>query len=187
VIDIPGVGTQNFKVKHFEDVNGTENNDTIIGNDKNNTINGGGGDDVLAGVSGLGSFPGLNEIDVLTGGTGSDKFIMGSGSTLYYNGNGNSDYAKITDFSNGADKIALASGNYATDADVTQLFAINVGQNGVETLDLIAKIAYAPGSIDFSAKKSAEVVLSDNPVAPLSTTNTFSLSAGQSFGNFIAA
>jgi Ca2+-binding RTX toxin-like protein len=181
VIDIPTIGTQNFKVKNFENVNGTQNNDIITGDLKNNKIDGGGGDDILAGT--VGSFPQSKEVDILTGGGGNDKFILGSGQNLYYNSNQNADYAKITDFGNGADKIFLAEGNYATNDDLTKLFAVKADGSR----DLIAKIAYSPGSGSLNQKQSQDVVFSDTPVDPLLANTTFNLSAGQSFGNFTAA
>jgi Ca2+-binding RTX toxin-like protein len=186
VFDIPGIPSGlRFTVEGFEDVVGTNNNDKIIGDRKNNSIDGGNGDDIIAGTSGVGSFPGLGEVDSLTGGGGRDKFLLGRGTNLYYNGGGDTDFAKITDFTDGADQIFLANGNYALNEDETQLFAVNIGDNGAQTRDLIAKIAYAPvnGIIDF--KKSADVALSDSALAdPLIATKTFSLGAGQSFGKF---
>jgi Ca2+-binding RTX toxin-like protein len=189
VFDIPGIPSGlRFTVEGFEDVVGTNNNDKIIGDRKNNSINGGNGDDIIAGTSGVGSFPGLGQVDSLTGGGGNDKFLLGQGSNLYYNGGGDTDFAKITDFTDGADQIFLANGNYALNADETQLFALNIGDNGLETRDLIAKIAYAPvnGIIDF--KKSADIALSDSALTdPLTATKTFSLGDGQSFGKFTSA
>jgi Ca2+-binding RTX toxin-like protein len=188
VFDIPEIpsGLQ-FAVENFEDVVGTNNNDKITGDLKNNSIDGGNGNDIIAGTSGVGSFPGLGEVDSLTGGGGGDKFILGRDTNLYYNGGGDTDFAKITDFTDGADQITLANGNYALNADETQLFAVNVGDTGVRTLDLIAKIAYAPvgGIVDF--QKSAAVALSDTPTDPLAANKTFSLTDGQSFGKFTSA
>jgi Ca2+-binding RTX toxin-like protein len=189
VFDIPGIPNGlKFTVENFEDVVGTNNNDKIIGDRKNNSINGGNGDDTIAGTSGVGSFPGLGQVDSLTGGGGSDKFLLGQGLNLYYNGGGDTDFAKITDFTDGADQIFLANGNYALNEDETQLFAVNIGDNGAQTRDLIAKIAYSPvnGIVDF--KKSSDVVLSDAASAdPLTATKTFSLADGQSFGKFSSA
>jgi Ca2+-binding RTX toxin-like protein len=189
VFDIPGIPNGlKFAVENFEDVVGTNNNDNITGDRKNNSLNGGNGNDVIAGTSGVGSFPGLGEIDSLTGGGGGDKFVLGRGTTLYYNGGGDTDFAKITDFTDGADQVFLASGRYALNADETQLFALNVGDNGAETRDLIAKIAYAPVNGITNFKKSADFVLSDGAVAdPISADKTFNLAAGQSFGKFSSA
>jgi Ca2+-binding RTX toxin-like protein len=189
VFDIPGIPNGlKFTVENFEDVVGTNNNDKITGDRKNNSLNGGNGDDIIAGTSGVGSFPGLGEVDSLTGGGGNDKFILGRGTNLYYNGGGDTDFAKITDFTDGADQVLLANGRYALNADETQLFALNVGDNGAETRDLIAKIAYAPVNGITNFKKSADFVLSDGAVAdPISADKTFSLADGQSFGKFSSA
>jgi Ca2+-binding RTX toxin-like protein len=188
VQDIPGIpGGLNFVVENFENVNGTQNDDTITGDRKNNTIDGGAGNDVLAGTSSIGSFPGLNEVDVLTGGAGNDQFLLGRAAGLYYNGNGDADFAKITDFTDGADRFFLGGGSYRTNVDETALFAVNIGDQGQEVLDLVAKIAYAPVNGVLNPAKSAAVALSDAAVDPLTATKSFSLSAGQSFGNFTAA
>jgi Ca2+-binding RTX toxin-like protein len=188
VFDIPGIPNGlKFTVENFEDVVGTNNNDKIIGDRKNNSINGGNGNDVIAGTSGVGSFPGLGQVDSLTGGGGNDKFLLGQGVNLYYNGGGDTDFAKITDFTDGADQIFLANGNYALNEDETQLFAVNIGDNGAQTRDLIAKIAYAPVNGITSFQKSAAVALSDAPADPLTATKTFSLADGQSFGKFTSA
>jgi Ca2+-binding RTX toxin-like protein len=180
VIGIPGLGTQTFTVRNFEDVNGTSIADVITGDGKNNKIDGGGGDDILAGT--VGSSVRSNEVDTLTGGTGNDTFILGSGDNLFYSNNKNADFAKITDFGNGADQIFLANGNYATNDGATRLFAIKADG----TRDLIAKIDYSVGSASLSKVQSSELSSSDVAVDPLLATNTFSLSNGQSFGIFTA-
>jgi Ca2+-binding RTX toxin-like protein len=182
ILDIPGPEGPivNLTVKNFEDVIGTKNNDIITGDIKNNKLNGGAGNDTLTGT--IGSFAGSTEVDTLTGGAGNDIFVLGSGDTLFYSGNGNADFAKITDFGNGADQIFLANGNYATNDDITELFAIKA--NG--SLDLIAKISYAQGSSSTSQRQASAFALSDATVNPLLTNTTFSLSQGQSFGIFTA-
>jgi Ca2+-binding RTX toxin-like protein len=181
VIGIPGLGTQTFTVRNFEDVNGTSIADVITGDGKNNKIDGGGGDDILAGTAGASVRP--NEVDTLTGGSGNDTFILGSGDTLFYSSNKNADFAKITDFGNGADRIFLANGNYATNDGATRLFAIKADGSR----DLVAKIGYSSGSASLRSQ-SPEVSLSDTTaVDPLLATNTFSLSNGQSFGIFTAS
>jgi Ca2+-binding RTX toxin-like protein len=180
VLDVPGIpGGLSFVVENFEDAIGTQNNDRIIGDKYNNSISGGAGDDIIAGTNGVGTSPGLGERDVLTGGGGNDKFLLGSGTNLYYNGKGNADFAKITDFADGGDQIFLANGKYALNADETALFAVNVGADGTETRDLIAKIAYTALQGDIYRKSG-----DDSIVDPESATKTFSLAEGQSFGKF---
>jgi Ca2+-binding RTX toxin-like protein len=139
VSNIPGIpnGLQ-FTVTNFEDVLGTQNNDVITGNRGNNSLNGGAGDDIITGTVRQGALPNSNEIDILTGGSGNDTFVLASGSTLFYNGGGFNDFARITDFAFGADRIDLGEGNYQFSEDLTQLFAVNG-----EVLDLIANISFA--------------------------------------------
>jgi Ca2+-binding RTX toxin-like protein len=184
VIGIPGLGTQTFSVRNFEDVNGTNIADVITGDRKSNKIDGGGGNDILAGT--VGSFVRSTEKDILTGGEGADTFILGSGDTLFYSSNKNADFATITDFGNGADQIFLADGDYATNDGFTQLFAIKADG----TLDLIAKITSFEESLgsseSFSQKQSPELSFSAAPADTLGSNITFSLSKGQSFGIFTA-
>ncbi|MBD2497649.1 calcium-binding protein [Nostoc sp. FACHB-280] len=52
VNNVPGLGTLNFTVSGFENVRGTNQNDSITGDNANNTLNGGAGNDVLRGSSG---------------------------------------------------------------------------------------------------------------------------------------
>lgn len=141
VSNIPGIpnGLQ-FTVTNFEDVVGTQNNDIITGNRGNNSLNGSGGNDILTGTNAdkEGARPNYNEIDVLTGGSGDDTFVLANESALFYNGGGFNDYAKITDFAFGADRIDLGAGNYQFSEDLSQLFAVNG-----EALDLIAEVSFA--------------------------------------------
>jgi Ca2+-binding RTX toxin-like protein len=182
VIDIPVLGTIALSVRNFEDVIGTKNADIITGDRKSNTIDGGGGDDILTGT--VGSFVRSNEIDTLTGGDGNDTFILGSGDTLFYSSNRNADFAKITDFGNGADQIFLANGDYVTNDGFTRLFAVKADG----TLDLIAQITefeQSLGSASLSNRQAPELSLSAaaaDTLAPIS----FTLSQGQSFGIFTA-
>ena len=184
VIGIPVIGTQTFSVRNFEDVNGTSIADIITGDRKSNKIDGGGGNDTLAGT--VGSFVRSNEIDTLTGGTGDDIFVLGSGDTLFYSGNKNADFAKITDFGNGADQIFLANGNYATNDGFTRLFAVKADG----TLDLIAQITAFDDSLSlgsaFLSRQQSPLASGTAPADPLAASNTFSLSKGESFGIFTA-
>jgi Ca2+-binding RTX toxin-like protein len=180
ILDIPGAPRPlNLTVKNFEDVTGTHNDDKIAGDLQNNKLNGGDGNDILTGTTG--SFGGSTEVDTLTGGDGDDIFVLGRGDTLFYSGNRNADFAKITDFGNGADQIFLANGKYDFIDD--ELFAIKA--NG--SRDLIAKIDFAQGSSSNSQRQASTVALSDATVNPLLTNTTFSLSQGQSFGIFTAS
>ena len=84
----------------------TDGSDTIVGTSADETI---------CGVPASSTLWGRNSIDTLTGGGGRDVFVLGSGTRVYYDdGNakttGNKDYALITDFSSGVDKLQVASG-----------------------------------------------------------------------------
>jgi hypothetical protein len=57
------------------------------------------------------------EIDTLTGGSGADLFVLGNSSGIFYNDgynsqSGTTDYALITDFNSGQDRLQLKSGTY---------------------------------------------------------------------------
>ena len=82
-------------------------NDSLRGGLGNDTLLGGDGDDTIVGVAPKGNNPGINEIDILTGGAGADIFVLGDSSNPYYVGGGDSDFAVITDFQSGTDKIQL--------------------------------------------------------------------------------
>ncbi len=183
VVGIPGLGTQNFSVRNFEDVNGTNIADIITGDRKSNKIDGGGGDDILAGT--VGSFVRSNEVDTLTGGAGNDTFVLGRGDTLFYSSNKNADFAKITDFGNGADQIFLADGDYVTNDGFTRLFAVKADG----TLDLVAKITAFEqplGVGSLSKQASPELSFGADTADLLSAPISFSLSKGASFGIFTA-
>jgi Ca2+-binding RTX toxin-like protein len=84
----------------------------------NDSISGGDGDDTLLGAI-ASSSGGYAEIDTLTGGGGSDVFVLGLSTGYLYNDTksssvGITDYAFITDFTLGSDKLQLvgAASNY---------------------------------------------------------------------------
>ena len=89
---------------------GAAGNDSLFGGDN--------GDDTLLGAL-ASSTGGLGEIDTLTGGAGNDVFVLGTSAGYLYNDGrstsvGASDYAFITDFTSGSDKLQLvgSSSNY---------------------------------------------------------------------------
>ena len=117
---VPRLGTLRFQVQNFVDVTGTSQADRIIGNNQNNILEGGRGNDRISGLAGKDTLigvdsesysPGRNEIDILTGGADADKFVIGDAQKAYYRGGsgffGLNDYAFITDFEKGEDKIQL--------------------------------------------------------------------------------
>jgi Ca2+-binding RTX toxin-like protein len=80
----------------------------------NSVVVGGSGDDSLAGVSETGLDPqylGRGSVDTLTGGSGSDLFKLGDERGAFYLGSAAKDFAHITDYIAGEDKIQL-SRNY---------------------------------------------------------------------------
>jgi Ca2+-binding RTX toxin-like protein len=116
---------------------GQEGNDRMFGGGGSDIIEGGSGNDTLFGDNRTGSAgdrligvddlrflvrPGKGEIDRLTGGAhvvglnaGQDVFVLGDVNRVYYDdgivGNsGRSDFAVITDFSDGLDRIELKGG-----------------------------------------------------------------------------
>jgi Ca2+-binding RTX toxin-like protein len=95
---------------------GERGNDSLIGSNGNDQLFGDQGDDWLMG-SFVTSLKVTNQIDTLTGGTGSDTFALnavdgGSTTTLRYTGYGNADYALITDFEIGKDKVSYGTGSF---------------------------------------------------------------------------
>jgi Ca2+-binding RTX toxin-like protein len=84
----------------------------------NDSIFGGDGDDTLLGALATSS-GGYAEIDTLTGGNGKDLFVLGTAIGYLYNDSksgsiGITDYAYITDFTSGSDKLQLlgSAANY---------------------------------------------------------------------------
>ncbi|MBB3145248.1 Ca2+-binding RTX toxin-like protein [Phyllobacterium trifolii] len=70
----------------FENVVGTNLNDTITGNAGNNILIGLGGNNVLKGMGGDDTLIGGAGINILDGGLGNDRIIAGAGSTTMYGG-----------------------------------------------------------------------------------------------------
>ncbi|MFO0136719.1 MAG: S8 family serine peptidase [Cyanobacteriota bacterium] len=91
---------------------------TLWGTTGADTITGSNGDDRLAGVSSTGTTAtamGARQIDTLTGLAGADVFLLGDSRGVFYddrsaNNIGSSDYALITDFVSGIDKIQVKAG-----------------------------------------------------------------------------
>lgn len=106
-------GQGNLTLTGTNSINGTGNSkDNIItGNAANNVLNGADGQDTLTGLSSTDAKLGRGTVDTLTGGTGNDLFVLGDSRGFFYSDgstatSGRTDYARITDFSNG-DKIQL--------------------------------------------------------------------------------
>ncbi|GAB4131636.1 MAG: hypothetical protein Fur0046_00730 [Cyanobacteria bacterium J069] len=153
VNNVPFLGTLTFSVVNFVNVRGTQTSDRIIGNNGANFLDGQGGNDVLIGGGGSDRLVGGNgvdilngagagsrgfrEVDILAGGTSQDGFILGDRAGSYYRAGGFTDYALITDFTQG-DLIQLGAGEvYQTRRDSAG-FDVFVLRNG--GADLIADV-----------------------------------------------
>jgi Ca2+-binding RTX toxin-like protein len=99
-------------------INGGAGNDNILGGTGSDSIIGGADNDTLQGCLNT-IIGGKGEIDTLTGGTGNDLFVLGTVAGRFYDdgvlaNSGASDYALITDFTVGNDRLQLkgAASNY---------------------------------------------------------------------------
>jgi Ca2+-binding RTX toxin-like protein/alpha-tubulin suppressor-like RCC1 family protein len=153
-------------------------NDRLAGNDAANALSGGEGADFLDGgaggdtLCGCLSAPGggTGEIDTLRGGAGTDLFVLGTrGTKLYDDGfpkdPGSDDYALITDFTAGTDRLQLSGtpGNYL------------LGSSGVSN---------ANGSgLYFDANASAKLDAGDELIAILRSSNSAALSTQNTLAN----
>ncbi|WYL95077.1 MAG: hypothetical protein HEQ35_15580 [Gloeotrichia echinulata IR180] len=149
-----------------DSLNGGEGADSLVGGAGKDILLGGAGNDLLTGVNSSSSTAGANEIDTLTGNGGNDRFVLADSTKLYYQNTsavafGVNDYASITDFQSGVDKLVLKSGiNYFTSssspvAGITGNFFVYRDNASVGTLtaadDLVAAIT--------GTFKSSDVVL----------------------------
>ncbi|NEO90072.1 MAG: calcium-binding protein [Moorea sp. SIO3G5] len=131
-----------------DSLSGDSGNDSLFGGLGNDSLSGGDGNDRIVGVDPTSNNPGVNEIDILTGGAGADTFVIGDQNNAYYVGQGLfgfNDYAVITDFQSGTDKIQLKSGINYTFSD--NFIAIN----STSGLDVIAIVSggYNQGDLIF--------------------------------------
>ena len=138
-------------------------NQILWGTTASNTLIGGDGNDRLAGVPASGSTAaalGQGQIDVLTGGLGADTFVLGDARGVFYddrrnNNVGSADYARITDFQTGIDKLQLRDANYFTTVTngVTSVYWDRNANNRIDTTgnnrdELIAMITGSITSTD---------------------------------------
>jgi Ca2+-binding RTX toxin-like protein len=94
---------------------GERGNDTIAGGHANDQIFGDDGNDLLVGAvySGLSVGTFKSQIDTLTGGNGNDVFrLLTQEGDLHYEVSGSTDYALITDFEPGKDRIERGEGTF---------------------------------------------------------------------------
>ena len=138
---------------------------TLWGTTRRDTITGTAGDDRISGVGdplSSSTNPGRGQIDTLIGGNGADTFVLEDARGVFYNdgrGNriGNTDYARITDFTSGIDKLQLRTGTtYLTTVSngVTSLYW-DINKNttlditGTNQDELIAMIQGTVQTTDF--------------------------------------
>jgi Ca2+-binding RTX toxin-like protein len=147
----------NFTIDTRRFINGTDGNDTLAGSADA---------DIISGVPASTTLYGRGSIDTLTGNGGHDVFVLGvTGRVFYDDGlakkSGTNDYALITDFTAGVDKIQLASGksylyvagsyagtlgvgvvwdtnaNGKVDSNSDELIAVLVGATAVSQSDVV--------------------------------------------------
>ncbi|MBB3017963.1 Ca2+-binding RTX toxin-like protein [Microvirga lupini] len=100
------VGSSNVKLDLIDPARGTSGNNTIYGTAAANTIKGLGGNDTLYGRAGNDKLYGGTGRDFLAGESGNDLLSGGTGAdTFRFTGKWGAD--KITDFTNGVDRIDL--------------------------------------------------------------------------------
>ena len=115
VIDLRNGSKQNTKdgkdkLISIENINAGGGSDKVIGDNANNQINGDGGNDELIGGKGNDTLFGGKGNDLLDGGLGKNNLKGQQGKDIFRVSKGNG-YSIIMDFSNGSDKIHLASGS----------------------------------------------------------------------------
>ena len=138
-------------------------NQILWGTTASDTLVGGDGNDRLAGVPASGSTAaalGQGQIDLLTGGLGADTFVLGDARGVFYddrrnNNLGSADYARITDFRSGEDKLQLRNANYFTTVSngVTSIYWDRNANNRFDTTgnnrdELIAMVTGSVTSTD---------------------------------------
>ncbi|WP_392532934.1 beta strand repeat-containing protein [Nostoc sp. C117] len=95
--NVPVLGTLTFNVINFDNVIGTNVNDTIKGDDQNNQLFGNDGDDIIDGRGGNDLIDGGKGNDNLAGGTGDDTIKGSRGNDSINGGDGIdiADYSKL--------------------------------------------------------------------------------------------
>jgi Ca2+-binding RTX toxin-like protein len=155
--------TLNRTVTNFVDVVGSQRRDSIRDNSLDNSLAGGsgndtiqssGGNDVINGNGGNDTIIADIGQDTLTGGsgTGIDTFVLGSGSSISFDDAGSSDFATLSDFQSGIDRLQLA-GNASLYSVLkttgNSLISEDTNNNGTfdNSDELIARVN---GSFDFT-------------------------------------
>lgn len=128
------------RIRNFEDVYGSGQNDEIRGNTQSNFFFGGRGDDLLDGRGGADLLVGGKGDDILKGGWGNDRFVFSAGDG----------FDTITDFGKGNDKIEIYG--FASAASIVQS-----GNDVIVTLDNANKITLLGTTV---AKVTAALIFS---------------------------
>lgn len=149
VSGVPGFASLSFSVRNFDDVSGTNQNDTIVGDTQNNLLSGNGGNDSLDGGSGNDTINGGLGNDTLTGGlSGNDSLTGGEGNDLFV-GNTGSDQIKGDA---GFDTVNYSTLNQAITLQATG--TVNKGSAGTDQLfqveTIIANASVANNTINTS-------------------------------------
>ncbi len=147
-------------LQEVENIQSGKGSDTLAGSAVANRLVGGFGRDVLSGAGGndtltgcsVGANGGRGEVDSLAGGAGADVFELGWSGGCYYNdGNASSvgatDYAVITDFEVGTDRLVLdgAASNYYVGASVSGVKGYGIYLEQGKTDELVAVIQSSTG------------------------------------------
>jgi len=140
---------------------------TLWGTNSSDTITGGGGPDRLAGVlestGTTATILGAGQIDTLTGNADADIFLLGDSRGVFYDdrvsGNrGASDYALITDFVSGTDKLQVRAGtSYLSTVSASELFLYWDRNNN--------------GSLNISGKNQDELIAILQGVSAITATD----------------
>lgn len=140
VFNIPSLSNPlAFTVGEFDDVIGSDGNDTITGDKQANILSGGGGNDAIDGGDGN---------DTLSGGTGNDSLLGGAGTDLYRAGVGNDTFnggtgTDTADYSGIAQNMTLLPTGVIKKEDGTKDQLISVE-------NIIANTALSNNTIDAS-------------------------------------
>ncbi|WP_445636238.1 Calcium-binding protein [Nostoc sp. DSM 114161] len=95
--NVPGLGVLSFTATNFDNVIGTNANDSITGDGQSNQLFGGNGNDNINGAAGNDNINGGGGNDTLNGGSGNDTFIGSLGNDSINGGDGidTADYSQL--------------------------------------------------------------------------------------------
>ncbi|MDZ8106347.1 MAG: calcium-binding protein [Nostoc sp. DedQUE12a] len=87
--NVPGLGVLSFTAVNFDNVIGTNANDSITGDTQSNQLSGGNGNDNINGGAGNDTLRGDSGNDNINGGAGNDRITGGNGTDVLTGGTGN--------------------------------------------------------------------------------------------------